>query len=325
MVRQVIVLSVATVIGAAVTVEAQPKGGTRFAEMDRNKDQVITREEWQGSDRSFQVHDWNGDRVLSGDEVRTGKSRKKAPDVQPDFDSPDREYRFDDWTERGFRSLDHNHDNRVTADEWHFDREGFRRADHNGNNAISRDEFLGDSGDDDDRDDRFEDLDTNADGRIVRAEWHGSAARFTALDRDRNLSLSRRELLGDNAPPELFSSVDTNRDRVVTADEWHWSTASFVQRDVNADGRLSQEEFGGSTTAPIASAAYGSGRERGLVEGKAAGREDRDRNQGWDLDGQRELEAADSGYQSQVGPRAEYQAGYRDGFRLAYRDGWDRK
>ena len=41
------------------------------------------------------------------------------------------------------------------------------------------------------------------------------------------------------------------------------------------------------------------------------------------LDGQSELETADSGYQPGMGPKAEYQAGYRDGFRRAYRQGWD--
>ena len=47
------------------------------------------------------------------------------------------------------------------------------------------------------------------------------------------------------------------------------------------------------------------------------------RNQGWDLEGQRELETADSGYQPGLGPKVEYQAGYREAFRRAYREGWE--
>ena len=67
------------------------------------------------------------------------------------------------------------------------------------------------------------------------------------------------------------------------------------------------------------------GYERGLVEGRSAGREDRERSQGWDLEGQRELEAADSGYESRFGARADYQSGYREAFRKGYREGYGPK
>ena len=56
-----------------------------------------------------------------------------------------------------------------------------------------------------------------------------------------------------------------------------------------------------------------------MTEGRQAGYEDKNVNGGrWDLDGQRELEQADSGYTSQLGSRSEYQAGYRAGFRRGY-------
>ncbi|MCX6552574.1 MAG: hypothetical protein NTY02_16480, partial [Acidobacteria bacterium] len=42
----------------------------RFRAMDRNRDGVISRAEWQGSDQSFRQQDRNGDGILSGDEVR---------------------------------------------------------------------------------------------------------------------------------------------------------------------------------------------------------------------------------------------------------------
>ena len=41
----------------------------RFQGMDTNGDGAISRSEWRGSDQSFQRHDWNGDRVLSGTKV----------------------------------------------------------------------------------------------------------------------------------------------------------------------------------------------------------------------------------------------------------------
>ena len=93
----------------------------RFQGMDRNNDGRISRAEWNGSDQSFKVHDWNGDGVLSGEEVRPGGRRGPRQAPEPDFDTPDRDYPFDDWTVRGFTSIDHNRDNRITADEWHFD------------------------------------------------------------------------------------------------------------------------------------------------------------------------------------------------------------
>ena len=44
----------------------------RFRDLDRNRNGMIERGEWRGSPRSFQIHDWNNDGVLSGDEVRVG-------------------------------------------------------------------------------------------------------------------------------------------------------------------------------------------------------------------------------------------------------------
>ena len=211
---------------------AQRGQATRFEGMDRNNDGRITRQEWNGSDQSFKVHDWNGDGVLSGDEVRPG-GRRAVPQNRPgDFDEPDREYQFDDWTVRGFNSLDHNRDSRITNDEWHFDREGFRRADHNRDGVISRAEFLAPS-QDDDRGDRFVDLDVNRDNRLSREEWHGTRVSFDRLDDNRDGVLTRLEVFGPEPPPDLFTSVDVNRNGRIALDEWHWSRASFDRRDAN--------------------------------------------------------------------------------------------
>jgi hypothetical protein len=40
--------------------------------MDTDNDGAITRQEYRGDDQSFANHDWNGDGVLSGEEVRPG-------------------------------------------------------------------------------------------------------------------------------------------------------------------------------------------------------------------------------------------------------------
>lgn len=327
-----VVVTAVLALTAAAPAAAQGRGrgrgrdlpAIRFAEMDRNNDRTITRAEWTGSDRSFAVHDWNRDGVLSGDEVRVGATRPgRAGDQTFDWL---REYQFDDWTAAGFTGLDHNRDGRLTRDEWHFDLETFRRADHNGDGSISRAEFLTEDSLDDDRGDQFDYLDMNNDNRVSRTEWHGTAARFLALDTNRDGVITRVEMIGSDVPPEFFSSVDINRDRAITFDEWHWSRATFDARDLDHNGRLTQAEFNALAPQYSTSAAFKAGQARGLIEGRQAGREDKTINGGvWDLEGQRELEQADSGYVASLGPRAEYQAGYREAFRRGYREGFGGK
>jgi len=321
----ILALSLALAAELGATPQVGGDQTERFQAMDRNRDGVITRDEWQGSPRSFEVHDWNRDGVLSGDEVRPGTRRQRAWPDDPNDSAGDSQ--LSDWTPERFDNLDHNRDGRLTRDEWHFDAELFRRVDLDRDGSISRREFLG-LGADDDRDDRFSDLDVNRDGRISGAEWHGDPRLFGTLDTDRNGFLSRTELLGagqDDAPADLFDSLDINRDGRVTPNEWHWATAGFNRRDRNGDGELSRDELSSATqqmSSARRSAAYRAGFERGTQDGREAGREDRQRRNQWDLDGQRELEQADAGYTSSVGSRTEYQAGYRDAFTRAYAEGF---
>jgi EF hand len=249
--------------------------------------------------------------------------------------------RFDDWTLQGFRDLDADGNGRITAAEWPYDREDFRRADHNGDGILTQREFLGETGNDGDRaagdngnasstaDARFLDLDANRDDRVSRSEWRSDGATFDRLDENRDGYLTRAEMAGPYSASVDFSSLDSDRNGVISRGEWLQSAASFERLDTNHDGRLTPIEYaarrGGGTTATNVtqqSAAYRAGYERGMTEGRTAGREDRSRNQGWDLDGQRELEQADSGYYEALGARADYQAGYRAAFRLGYREGF---
>ena len=234
----------AVLLAAPVVAEArQPRQAEermRFRGMDRNNDGIITRAEWRGSDQSFGVHDWNGDGRLSGDEVRRGAARRRG-DV--DYDEADRG-QFDDWTDAGFRGLDHDRNDRISREEWHYDRESFTRADRDGDGVLSRREFLN-ADSDDDRCDRFDYLDANRNGRVERSEWHGSDDAFEWLDRDRDGRLSRTEVVGEETPePDLFASLDSNHDGRITEDEWHWSRRSFNQQDVNGDGVITRREFG---------------------------------------------------------------------------------
>jgi Ca2+-binding EF-hand superfamily protein len=293
----------------------------RFQAMDVNGDGVITREEWRGNDRSFRNHDWNSDGRLSGDEVRVGARRQNRWDDRDIEGSLGYE---DDWTDERFRTLDHNNDGRLSRAEWHATSELFTRIDRNRDNAVSMAEFRGEANIEEDRDDQFVDLDDNRDGRLSRNEWHGSAAVFDALDANRDGTLTRAEAIGtEGGARDEFRSVDVNGDGNIARSEWHWNMAAFDRLDDNRDGRLTRQEWDNTAaTLPQQNPAYRAGYERGRTEGIQAGKEDRTGPKVWDLEGQRELEQADSGYQASMGNRADYQIGYRSGFRRGYREGF---
>ena len=235
---------------------SQSRETMRFQGMDRNRDGVITRSEWRGSDNSFRTHDWNSDGVLSGSEVRVGAAR---PMNRNDDYTPSRNPDFYDWTQEGFARLDRNSDGQIGANEWRYDYETFRRADQNDDNVLSRREFLN-ADTDMDREDRFDYLDANNDGRIERSEWHSSNDAFRWLDRNRDGVLSRTEVVGEggNARTDRFDAVDDNGDGRITPDEWQWSRRSFNQYDRNGDGALRRDEFAAAETGPGAVGTSGS-------------------------------------------------------------------
>ena len=116
----------------------------------------------------------------------------------------------------------------------------------------------------------------------------------------------------------IVSGCDAAADRT----RGHWNAADLDRREANGDGRLKRQEFDNSpdTILPQQTAAYRAGYTRGQSDGVQAGREDKPR--GWDLEGQRELETADAGYEGRLGSLGEYQAGYRTGFRRGHREGF---
>jgi Ca2+-binding EF-hand superfamily protein len=98
-----------------------------------------------------------------------------------------------------FRGMDVNNDGVITRREWRGNAQSFRTHDWNRDGVLSGEEVRAggfQNGDDlaGGRVDRFNDLDTNRDGRVEWREWIGSVDAFESLDRNSDNVLSRTEL-----------------------------------------------------------------------------------------------------------------------------------
>jgi Ca2+-binding EF-hand superfamily protein len=321
----------AGILASATTADAQ----MRYQAMDTNRDGIVSRDEWRGTDRAFRNEDWNGDSVLSGDEVRPGARRQT--NWSQDWNRDGRLDNVDNQISQRFRGYDINNDNRVARSEWPGDARLFTRLDTTRDGYLSMQEYTQGGGFALDSQggpsNRFPNIDMNSDGWVTRNEWNMGSADFTQLDLNRDNRISRFEFENDTAAyndhqyaPAQFNAFDANRDGWLTRPESQMAAVEFDRFDANRDNRISRYEFDYVATAltndTARSAAWRGGHDRGTLEGRAAGREDYTRRQGWDLEGQRELEKADSGYTPQVGTLSDYQAGYREGFRVAYRAGF---
>src|SRR3954468_1562930 len=192
---------------------------------------------------------------------------------------------------------------------------------------------------------RFRAMDTDNDGVITRAEWRGDDQSFREHDLNHDGVLSGEEVWpravtggSDRSRREemaaRFERADRNGDGQIARREWTGTTAAFKRMDQDGDGVVTRDEYfevvrdsavgtSGTAIAANTTRAYRAGHERGLIEGREAGKEDKGVNGGhWDLEGQRELEQADSGYTAELGARTDYQAGYRAGFRTGYSEGF---
>jgi len=245
----------------------------RFRGMDQNRDGQITRAEWNGSAQSFRVHDWNGNGVLDGDEVRQGAFRQG------------RDLEFEDF-DRGetFVNLDMNNNNRIEPREWHASLDAFNRLDRNRDGVVNQAEWEDGTGTPATtargrraNDYNFDALDVNRNNRIERREWLARGDVFTQLDTDRNNTLSRAEVevVASANPQRTGAGVGTTGDFVVVDSSVRWTdtginirAGQMVTFDADgeirlSDGRSDLARPGGSTTgrraadSPVPSAPAG--------------------------------------------------------------------
>jgi Ca2+-binding EF-hand superfamily protein len=157
----------------------------RFRAMDRNNDGAVARNEWTGTREAFVVNDWNGDNVLSGDEVVTGAQRtgNNARVINP----------------ARFRDLDTDRDGSINRSEWRDSADAFDWLDRDNNNLLSRAEVTGRAGaaaqpaPPSAAVDAFDELDANNDGRISLREYRWTRRQFIEQDITDDGVLTRRE------------------------------------------------------------------------------------------------------------------------------------
>jgi len=153
--------------------------------MDANRDGVVARREWQGSNQSFRVHDWNNDGVLSGDEVRVGAVPPSGSVEADDYNmsAADR-----------FSYLDLNNNGYIDRNEWDGSLDTFYTLDTNNDNRITRAEL--NRG----RRVNFASLDANGDGRISLGEWQWSHRSFDDMDTNKDGVITRNEFRAGAVP-----------------------------------------------------------------------------------------------------------------------------
>ena len=212
----------AAVFATATTAQAQ----MRFQGMDTNRDGVITRAEWRGNDTSFRNQDWNGDGILSGEEVRTGGRRQT--NWNQDWNRDGRVDNLDTQISQRFRGYDMNNDNRVARSEWPGDARLFTRLDTNRDGYLSMEEYTQGGGFTLDSQggppSRFSNIDMNNDGWVTRNEWNMG---------DQRLQPARRESRQPHQPVRV-------RERHGRVQRCRYSPAQFNTFDANRDGWLTR-------------------------------------------------------------------------------------
>jgi len=224
---------------------------SRFAQLDRNHNGVVNRNEWRGETLSFDAVDLNGDNRVTQDEYVNRPADGYGYNAGTGMDR----------MEARFAQMDGNRDGVVSRGEWR-DSTVFRTVDRNNDGVVTLREYLNapvvyeqPSGNPSYGNDQyattraaaFRDLDRNGNGYIERREWTSNVTEFDALDRNGDGRLNRDEYDRTQgttrATSEEFRRFDLNGDGVITRREWTGSALTFDNYDRNRDGVVSRDEF----------------------------------------------------------------------------------
>lgn len=197
-----------------------------FRGEDRNRDGIISRDEWRGNDRSFKDHDTNDDGILSGNELPAGMRRGSS-----DADTRSRDGNRSRATAA---QLDKDRSGAVEGYEWPYEAQIFHDLDKNEDSVLTRDELRN--------------LNSVALGRIEgnKDGWPGGFAEFDRLDDNRDGRVSSQEYYsrgGDWQRRQRFDAWDSNRDGRIQSTEWKSNANLFRQLDTDRDSTVSREEF----------------------------------------------------------------------------------
>ena len=247
-----------TAPGPAQTPQGPP-GGRRppaFADVDKNGDGRISREEWQGPSEVFDQHDTNQDSSINQDEFKAGPRR--GPGGPPG--------------EHLLTLLDSNADGKVSQSEFVQITQLFEKLDQNGDGSLASDELerllrgprnlqiagtrpAGLNPGSRRNPPDFAGLDTNGDKKISREEWHGPPQLFDQLDSSANGAIEESEWSARQnrmqPPPgggfggRILKFLDGDGDQKVSQGEFSALTKLFSTLDADHDGLLTREEIAG--------------------------------------------------------------------------------
>ena len=245
-----------------------------FAEMDKNGDSQLAKDEVQGRLLArFDQLDTDNSGTLSADELsglrkgRGGKNDKRATFAEMDKNSDGQLAKDEVWgrLSANFDQLDTDKSGTLSSNELsalrkgrggkHHKRPTFAELDTDGSGTLSESEFAaqgkGRAGKNFKRP-TFTEMDKNSDGVLAKEEVGGPLfADFELLDTDNSGTLSIDELSvlrkgrpGKNFKRPTFAEMDKNSDGVLAKEEVGGRlSADFERLDTDSSGTLSADEL----------------------------------------------------------------------------------
>jgi Ca2+-binding EF-hand superfamily protein len=239
------VVAEGAVAGGAVAGAPDPNVLTKveFNKLDVNRDNLLTRTEWNGDVITFRKLDLNSDGYVSASEY---VGAAPVTGAVGGYGSGSAENRF--------LVKDRNRDGLLTRAEYGVEAAPFDRVDRNDDGRVSYDEYLNQPAADS-RQARFDELDRNNDGVVSRNEWRRESGVFHLADRNGDGVVTVREFLSAPAGETYevrFEQIDLDDDGVIERREWPAGEAvTFDRADRNDDGAVTRWEFANSGAAEM--------------------------------------------------------------------------